>query len=147
MIHYIQCHTPQEKVSFVTYTSYSVFHSHLWQSLFRTQFKSEHIFMWTGPVMYVITFRVSTVSNMSWAISAKLWELFCIRPAYGVWIPQNNPQHTQEKTSQHLWIWLCTTWETRTHQTWDDYNWPTPPYGTAFFWLVFTQASKEKNMW
>jgi hypothetical protein len=28
------------------------------------------LFMWTGPVMYVITFRVSTVSNMSWAISA-----------------------------------------------------------------------------
>jgi hypothetical protein len=33
----------------------------------------EHIlflFMWTGPVIYVVTFRVSTVSNMSWDTSS-----------------------------------------------------------------------------
>jgi len=143
----------RKKCHFVVYRSY-VFHSHLWQSLFRTQFKrTQIILVYVNRTSYVydnfqsincVKYVLGHISR-SMQFQRKLWELFCICPAYGVWIPQHTPQHTQVNTWQHLWVWLCTTWETRTHQTWDNYNWTTPPYGTAFFWLVFTKASKEKK--
>lgn len=132
-------------------TQVIVFSTHIYDKACLGDSSREHIF-YVNRTSYVcdnfqsincVKYVLGYISR-SIQFQRKLWELFCIRSAYGVWIPQHTPS-AYTNTWQHLWVWLCTTWETRSHQTWDDYNWPTPPYSTAFFWLVFTQASKEKN--
>jgi len=99
------CH--RKRCHFVTYASYNVFHSHLWQSLFRTQFKRTHIFYVKRTSYVCDNFQsincakyVLGYISRSMQFHRKLWELFCIRPAYGVWIPQHTTQHTQVNTCE-----------------------------------------------
>jgi hypothetical protein len=59
------------------------------------------------------------------------------------------PPHSAVKyTWQHLWVWLCTMWpnwswlRSRRIQLAHPHS---QPSCTVYFWLVFTQASREKE--